>query len=47
MTSKSKTRDNQDRIARAVAEAFGPVLDDILVGQEHGLKSGLLFHQQN
>ena len=33
MTSKSKTRERsetQDAIARAVAEAFGPVLDDIL-----------------
>ena len=34
MTSKSKTRDNQDMIARAVAEAFGLVLDDILAEQE-------------
>ena len=34
MTSKSKTQDNQDAIARAVAEAFGPVLDDILAEEE-------------
>ena len=35
MTSKSKTRDaTKDEIARAVAEAFGPVLDDLLAEQE-------------
>ena len=30
MTSKSKTSETQDAMARAVAEAFGPVLDDLL-----------------
>ena len=34
MTSNPKTQDNQDMIARAVAKAFGPILDDILAEQE-------------